>query len=94
MIHSYRHRNFNAPGEARFVEVEKKLAERPKVEVPTVLLHGGGFGKPPAEATPAERTQFTKPVARRVVAGAGLFVPHEKPDAVTAGILEALKASA
>lgn len=96
VIHSYRHRNFNAPGEARFVETEKKLALRPKVEVPTVLLHGGddGFGKPPAQATEVEHTQFTKLVARHVVDGAGHFVPHEKPDAVAAGILEALKASA
>lgn len=96
VIHSYRHRNLNAPGEARFLEVEKKLAARPKVEVPTVLLHGGddGFGRPPASATDVERTQFTKLVARHVVDGAGHFVPHEKPDAVAAGILEALKASA
>ncbi len=96
VIHSYRHRNFNAPGEARFAGVEKKLAERPKVEVPTVLLHGGddGFGRPAAQATEVERTQFTKLAARHVVDGAGHFVPHEKPDAVSAAILEALKATA
>lgn len=95
VIHSYRHRNFNAPGEPRFAEVEKALALRPKVDAPTVLLHGGddGFGRPPAQATDVERTQFTKLVARHVVDGAGHFVPHEKPDAVAAGILEALKAT-
>jgi pimeloyl-ACP methyl ester carboxylesterase len=65
------------------------------VEVPTVLLHGGddGFGRQPAEPTPVERAQFPKLVARHVVDGAGHFVPHEKPDAVAAGVLEALKAT-
>ena len=48
VIHSYRHRNFNAPGEPRFLEIEKQLAQRPKIEVPTIILHGGddGFGNP------------------------------------------------
>jgi len=92
VIHSYRHRNFNAPGEQRFLEMEKQLAKRPKIEVPTVILHGGddGFGRPPAEATPAERELFPKLVARHVVEGAGHFVPHEKPDAVASALLEVL----
>lgn len=95
VLHSYRHRNFNAPSEPRFVEVEKRLATRPKVEVPTIVLHGGddGFGKPAPETTPAERTQFTRLVARRVVAGAGHFVPHEAPQAVADALLEVLAAS-
>jgi pimeloyl-ACP methyl ester carboxylesterase len=95
VIHSYRHRNFNAPGEARFLEVEKRLAQRPKIEVPTIVLHGGddGFGKPASEATPAERAAFPKLVARRVVDGAGHFVPHEKPEVFAAALLEVLEAS-
>jgi pimeloyl-ACP methyl ester carboxylesterase len=95
VIHSYRHRNFNAPGEARFLETEKRLAARPRVDVPVVVLHGGddGFGRPAAETTPAERELFPKLVARRVVAGAGHFLPHEKPGDVADALLEALAAS-
>ncbi len=95
VLHSYRHRNFNAPSEPRFVEVEKRLATRPKVEVPTIVLHGGddGFGKPAPDTTPAERAQFTRLVARRVVAGAGHFVPHEAPQAVADALIEVLAAS-
>lgn len=95
VLHSYRHRNFNAPSEPRFLEVEKRLAARPKVEVPTIVLHGGddGFGKPAPETTDAERSQFPKLMARRVVAGAGHFVPHEQPDAVATALLEVLAAS-
>lgn len=95
VLHSYRHRNFNAASEPRFVEIEKRLATRPKVEVPTIVLHGGddGFGKPAPETTPAERTQFPRLVARRVVAGAGHFVPHEAPAAVAEALLEVLAAA-
>src|SRR5262252_5321691 len=38
VIHSYRHRNFNAAGEPRFLEVERRLAGRPPVTVPTIVL--------------------------------------------------------
>jgi pimeloyl-ACP methyl ester carboxylesterase len=95
VIHSYRHRNFNAPGEPRFLDVEHELAARPRIEVPTVVLHGGddGFGRPQPEATPAERAQFPKLVARKIVEGAGHFVPHEKPEAVASALLEVLAAS-
>ncbi len=95
VLHSYRHRNFNAPGEPRFAEVERRLATRPQVNVPTIVLHGGddGFGRPAAETTEAERAAFPKLVARRVVAGAGHFVPHEAPAAVAAALLEVLAAS-
>ena len=95
VLHSYRHRNFNAPSEPRLLEVEKRLAARPKVEVPTIVLHGGddGFGRPAPETTDAERSQFPKLVARRVVAGAGHFVPHEAPEAVATALLEVLAAS-
>jgi pimeloyl-ACP methyl ester carboxylesterase len=95
VIHSYRHRNFNAPGEQRFIEMEQQLAKRPKIDVPTIVLHGGddGFGRPTPEATPAERASFTRLVGRRVVEGAGHFVPHEKPDAVASALLDVLSAS-
>jgi pimeloyl-ACP methyl ester carboxylesterase len=95
VIHSYRHRNFNAPGEQRFLEMEQQLAKRPKIEVPTIILHGGddGFGKPQPETTAAERASFTNLVARRVVEGAGHFVPHEKPEPVAAALIDVLAAS-
>ena len=95
VVHSYRHRNFNAPGEARFLEVEQRLAARPKVSVPTVVLHGGddGFGRPVPETTPAERELFPNLIARRVVPGAGHFVPHEAPGEVATALLEVLAAS-
>ena len=95
VIHSYRHRNFNAPGEPRFVEIERKLAERPPILVPTIALHGGddGFGRAAPEISAAERATMPKLVAKRIVEGAGHFVPHEKPEAVAAAVLELLAAT-
>jgi len=93
VIHSYRHRIGNAPGESRFFAMEQRLAERPKIEVPAIVLHGAddGLARPPAES-PAERALFPKLMARRIVPGAGHFMPREKPDAVSSALLEVLAA--
>jgi pimeloyl-ACP methyl ester carboxylesterase len=95
VIHSYRHRNGNAPGEERFKEMERKLAERPKIQAPTVLLYGANdaLARVGGATTPAERAVFPKLVARRVIPGAGHFMPREKPEAVSSAIIEALAAA-
>jgi pimeloyl-ACP methyl ester carboxylesterase len=93
VIHSYRHRNLNAAGEPRFEAMERQLATRPKIEVPTILLYGAddGIAKPAADS-PADSASFTRLVARRIVSGAGHFLPREKPDAVSSAMLELLAA--
>ena len=92
VIHSYRHRNLGAAGEPRFADVERRLAMRPKIDVPSIVLYGAddGVGGTPAADSPAERDVVTKRVARRVVTGAGHFLPREKPDVVAAAMLEVL----
>ena len=94
VIHSYRHRNLNAPGEPRFATVERQLAERPKITVPSIVLYGAddGLGPPPTD-TPAERASFTALVARQVVLGAGHFMPREKPGVVSSAMVELLGAT-
>jgi pimeloyl-ACP methyl ester carboxylesterase len=93
VIHSYRHRIGNAPGEPRFLEMERRLAERPKIQVPSITLYGGddALARPAPEPNAAERSSFTTLVARRVVAGAGHFMPREKPDAISGALLELLR---
>jgi pimeloyl-ACP methyl ester carboxylesterase len=95
VIHSYRHRLGNAPGEPRFTAVERQLAERPKIAAPTIVLHGAddALDRAPAETTAAEGASFPALVARHIVPGAGHFMPREKPDAVSAALLEVLAAS-
>lgn len=96
VIHSYRHRNFNAAGEPRFLEIEQALAKRPPIAVPTMVLHGGddAFGRQSAEITAAERVILPKIVDKRIVEGAGHFVPHEKPDAVAKAVIDVMAATA
>jgi len=93
VIHSYRHRHLNAKGEARFEAVERQLAMRPKIEAPTITLYGAddGLARPGQDDT-ADRAVFPKLVSRRVVPGAGHFLPREKPEAVSSALLELLQA--
>jgi pimeloyl-ACP methyl ester carboxylesterase len=92
VIHSYRHRIMNAPGEPRFKEIEAKLATRPRIQAPSITLYGAddGIARPTVESPPAERAVFEKLVARRVVPGVGHFMPRERPDAVSSALLELL----
>lgn len=91
VIHSYRHRLRNAPGDPRFLAMEQKLAERPKIEVPTITLYGAddSLGRPSPNDS-ADRAVLASLHARRIIAGSGHFMPHEKPDAVSAAMLELL----
>jgi len=91
VLHSYRHRHMNAPGEDRFIEVELNLAEGPPITVPSIVLRGAdsGLGAPSQDPSEDERN-FTQLVARRIVSGAGHDLPVQRPDAVSAALLELL----
>lgn len=90
-LHSYRHRHRNAPGEERFIEVERELAAGPPIVVPSIVLRGGdsGFG-PPSEDPTEDQGKFPGLVARRIVAGAGHDLPVQRPDAVSEALLDLL----
>lgn len=92
VLHSYRHRIGNAPGEPRFVAVEEQLAKRPRIQAPSITLYGAedGIARPPNDPPPAERAVFASLVARRVIPGVGHFMPREKPDEVSSALLELL----
>jgi pimeloyl-ACP methyl ester carboxylesterase len=94
VIHSYRHRIGNAPGEPRFLDIERQLAKRPRIDAPTITLYGGsdGLGAPAAQ-NPNEGATFAKLVARRVIDGAGHFLPRERPEIVAGALLELLKST-
>jgi pimeloyl-ACP methyl ester carboxylesterase len=90
VIHSYRHRYGNAPGEPRFDALERRLAERPPIEVPTIVLHGAEDTVDPPHRSESHLARFPAGTARRVVAGAGHFLPRERPAAVAEAILQLL----
>ena len=54
VIHSYRHRHKNAPGEERFLDVEKSLAKSPQITVPTIVLRAGDSGLGAPSENPSE----------------------------------------
>ena len=91
VIHSYRHRHGYAPGEERFLAAERRLAERPPIGVPAIVLRGAdsGFG-PPSPDPSGDQARFTNLVARRIVAGAGHDLAPQRPAAVSDALLELL----
>jgi pimeloyl-ACP methyl ester carboxylesterase len=90
VVHSYRHRLMNAPGEPRFVDMERRLSEQPPIGVPAVVLAPGatGLGGRPAASPAGDQRRFTNLVARRIVEGAGHDLPAHRPDAVADALLE------
>src|SRR5216683_2303673 len=80
VIHSYRHRNGNAPGEPRLKAMEERLAQRPKIQAPSITLYGldDGVAPPARESSPVEQAAFVSLIARRVIPGVGHFMPRER----------------
>jgi pimeloyl-ACP methyl ester carboxylesterase len=82
VIHSYRHRHLNAPGDPHLDPIERRLAERPRIEVPTVILHGRDDGVDRPRRSESHVALFPAGTERRVVPDAGHFMPREQPAAV------------
>jgi pimeloyl-ACP methyl ester carboxylesterase len=87
VIHSYRHRHGNAPGDPRFDAVEQHLARRPPITVPTLILHGGDDAVS-SRRSESELKQFPAGTERRIIPAVGHFMPREAP----AALVDALRA--
>lgn len=90
-IHSYRHRWANAGGDPEYDALEKRLAEPPKIHVPTTLLMGGADGATLPETSEGKEGFFTKEYERRVLSGVGHFIQREAPEAVVEAVLERVR---
>lgn len=90
VIHSYRHRHGNAPGEPRFDAIERRLAERPRIEVPSVILHGADDGVDFPRRSERDPAMFPDGTERHVIPNAGHFLPREQPGAVVDALLPLL----
>jgi pimeloyl-ACP methyl ester carboxylesterase len=60
---------------------------RPRITVPTVVLHGGDSGVSPASSSEGHAGLFTGPYERRVIPFVGHNVPQEAPREFAAAIL-------
>ena len=88
VIHSYRHRYQAAPSDPVYEAIERRLALRPKITVPTVVLHGGADGVDLPEMSAQDAPQFTASYRREVVPLAGHFFSREAPQKVVDAVLE------
>jgi pimeloyl-ACP methyl ester carboxylesterase len=88
VIHSYRHRTGNAAGDPRYAAIEARLAAQPRINVPTIVLHGADDGVTPCRLSEAHEKYFTAPYERRVLDNVGHNPPQEAPQAVAEAILQ------
>ena len=88
VIHSYRHRYAAAEGDPALAEVEQRLANRPKIAVPTIVLEGAADGVDPPDPEPSDRDRFGDFYRREIVPVAGHFFPREAPGKVLEAVTE------
>ena len=91
-IHSYRHRYGNAAGDPKLEEIEQRLAQKPKITVPTIALQGDADGVLPPEASERHASLFSGPYQRRVLLRIGHNPPQEDPQSFAAAIVELMRA--
>jgi pimeloyl-ACP methyl ester carboxylesterase len=94
VIHSYRHRHRHAPGDPRFDAIEARLAQRPRIEVPSVILHGADDAVDFPSRTERHPAMFPDGTERHVIPDAGHFLPREQPGAVVDALLPLLARTA
>jgi len=88
VIHNYRWRLGLAEGERQYDEFEKRLAEAPVVNVPTITLEGDANGAPHPDAS-AYAKMFSGKYSHRVISGGiGHNLPQEAPQAFADAVFE------
>ena len=88
VIHNYRWRLGLADGEADDQELERRLAQGPKIDVPTITLEGDANGAPHPDPT-SYAEKFTGRYTHRLIAGGvGHNLPQEAPQAFAEAVVE------
>lgn len=88
VIHSYRHRHGNAPGDPRYAATEARLAALPRIGVPTIAIHGVLDDVTPLQRSEGHERYFSGRYERRLFEDAGHNPPQESPEAFAKAILE------
>jgi len=88
VIHNYRWRLGLAEGEAKYDDIEKRLAQFPGIAAPTITLEGDANGAPhPPPAAYAKK--FTGKYEHRTLSGGiGHNLPQEAPQAFAQAIVD------
>jgi pimeloyl-ACP methyl ester carboxylesterase len=88
VIHNYRWRLGVAEGEAKYDELEKKLAQNPVISVPTITMEGDANGAPHPEPAAYARMFSGKYAHRNVNGGIGHNLPQEAPQAFAQAVVD------
>jgi pimeloyl-ACP methyl ester carboxylesterase len=80
-IHNYRWRLGLAEGEAKYADLEKKLAQAPVITVPTITLEGDANGAPHLDPNAYAKKFSGKYSHRTITGGVGHNLPQEAPHA-------------
>jgi pimeloyl-ACP methyl ester carboxylesterase len=88
VIHNYRWRLGLAEGEAKYDDLEKRLAAGPVITVPTITLEGDANGAPHPDPSSYARKFSGKYSHRTITGGIGHNLPQEAPKAFAEALVE------
>jgi pimeloyl-ACP methyl ester carboxylesterase len=88
VIHNYRWRLGVAQGEAKYDDLENRLAEGPVITVPTITLEGDANGAPHPEPIDYAKKFAGKYEHRTITGGIGHNLPQEAPQAFAQAVID------
>lgn len=94
VIHSYRVRYGYVAGDPSLADVERRLAAKPPIGVPTICLHGAADGIAPPQSSEGHAKHFTGPYRRKLVPRGGHAVPQDAPRETAEAVLELVQIAA
>lgn len=92
VIHDYRWRQGLVEGEAKYDDLERRLAVGPPIAIPTITLEGDANGAPHPEPSAYASKFIGKYSHRQVTGGVGHDLPQEAPQAFVQAIVDVGKA--
>ena len=93
VIHNYRWRLGLADGEAKYEEMEKRLAQGPLIGVPTITMEGDANGAPHPEPGAYANMFSGRYSHRNVNGGIGHNLPQEAPHAFAQAVMDLIAAN-
>ncbi|WP_027515288.1 alpha/beta fold hydrolase [Bradyrhizobium sp. WSM1417] len=88
-IHNYRWRLGLVQGEAKYEELEKKLAAAPVIGVPTITMEGDANGAPHPDPSAYAKKFSGRYDYRLITGGVGHNLPQEAPQAFAKAVIDA-----
>jgi pimeloyl-ACP methyl ester carboxylesterase len=88
VVHNYRWRLGLIEGEAKYEDLEKRLAKSPVITMPTITMEGDANGAPHPEPAAYAKMFSGKYSHRTIKGGIGHNLPQEAPQAFAEAIID------